>query len=446
MQLNILNILLIVGAFSAGVVLSYLFFFKRFSTLSVRKKQLEETVEELKNERKRLEDELVREREERVRAQTRLSEMQRLLEEERKAISEAEKRLLDAFKALSSDVLKSNSAMFLQMAKEALDSLIIEAKGDFERRNQAIEQAISPISEALKRFEKEIKELEIKRETAYQSIREQIENLSRKSEELRMSAEKLASALGTPKVKGKWGEVALKNLVELSGLSDYCDFSEQSFITTYEGSYRPDMVIRLPGDKFVVVDAKTPVDHYLRALEVESEDEKKRYLELHAKALKDHVKRLADKSYWRKIGRSPDFVVMFLPAEAFFSAALEVDKGLIEEGVKNGVIIATPTILVALLKVIALSWREYILSENIRNLVDVGKELGERINRFLSHLGDVGKKLEGAVGAYNRAVGSWYSRVEPSFRKFGELCGVKDMKSIESIETTVKRISGEKDG
>ncbi len=440
------DVLLIAAAFAGGALLSYLFLSRKLSLLKAENTQLKALAEELKSENQRLRDELAGEREERVKAETRLTEFKRLLEEERKAVSEAEKKFLDAFKAISSDVLKANSSIFLQMAKEALDSVIVEAKGDLEKRQQAIEQIVSPVSEALRRFEKEIRELELKREAAYESIKQQIEGLSRRSEELRASAEKLASALGTPKVRGKWGEVALKNLVELSGLSDYCDFSEQSFISTVEGSFRPDMVIRLPGGKFVVVDAKTPVDNYLRAVEAQSEEERRKYLELHAKSLREHVRKLSDKSYWKKVGKSPDFVVMFLPAEAFFSAALEVDRNLIEDSVKSGVIIATPTILVALLKVIALSWKEYILSENIRRLVDVGGELAERVNRFLSHIADVGKRLEGAVDSYNRAVGSWSMRVEPSFRKFGQLCGMTEIKDVKPVDISVRKLWREGDG
>ena len=427
-------------AFILGVFVSYLFLSRKYSSLEAENRHLSSSLEEIKKHKDELEERLLKEKEEKAALKTKLEANEKLLQEERRILQEAEEALKDAFKALSADILKDNSYMFADIAKKTIEALFVEAKGDLEKRQQAIEQVLSPISEALSKFEDRIKDLEMKRETAYRSIKEEIEKLSKRSEELRISAEKLASALRNPKIKGRWGEVALKNLVELSGLSDYCDFSEQSFLQTDEGYYKPDMVIRLPGGRFIVVDAKTPVDYYLEALEAEGESEKKKLLQKHAKSVKSHVKRLSDKSYWKKVGRSPDFVIMFMPAEAFFSAALEADRDLIEEAMRNGVIIATPTILVALLKVIALSWKEYILSENVRHLVDVGKELSDRINKFLSHFVSLGKRLEGAVKSYNDAIGSWHRRVEPTFRRFSQLCGVSKETELESLNVSVRGV------
>ena len=360
---------------------------------------------------------------------------QQALEKERDAAFEAANaRIASAFSEMANRSLKANSETFLRLAEQNLGTQQERAKRELSEREKAVEALVKPIREALEASNKQISELEKSRREAYGGIRAQLEEMQSSQKSLQKETHNLVNALRRPEVRGRWGEITLRRLVELAGMVEHCDFQEQVHSTSEGQVIRPDMIVRMPDRRELVVDVKTPLDAYLEAVEAGDDAQRKLALERHARNVHSHIRMLASKAYWDQFEESPEFVILFIPGDQFLSAALTERPDLIEYALSKQIILATPTSFVALLKAVAYGWRQLSLAENAREIRVLAEDLHGRLASFVGHMNTMGRQLARSVENYNKAVGSLERSVLPGARKFVEL-GVHEKRQIEKLES-----------
>ena len=380
-------------------------------------------------------------------AETQNAELRRSLDEQKALLDSAEEKLGDTFRALAAQALAANNQGFLTLAAEKLGAARKETDEALAARQTAIDATLKPVKESLDRVDSKIQELERERGQAYGRLTELVRSLSESQSKLSAETGNLVRALRAPAVRGRWGEIQLKRVVELAGMVEHCDFSEQETLATDDGRLRPDMIVKLPGERNVVVDAKVPLEAYLDALAADSEDTRREQMARHAAQIRAHVVKLSAKSYWAELPCTPEFVVMFLPSEAMYSAALQEIPSLIEEGVGKQVLIATPTTLIALLQAVHFGWRQERLAENAQAISAQGRELHSRLAVMFEHWGKIGSDLDKATKSYNRAVASFEGRVRPALRRLEELGAGSDkvVEPLAAIETQARVLSPDED-
>ncbi|GAB4324383.1 MAG: hypothetical protein Kow0074_17320 [Candidatus Zixiibacteriota bacterium] len=432
-------ITLLIGLVVGGLAAWFLGRAQAKESLGIVRQQIEDKDKEII----RLREVYDTERVEHAGLKSRMQEAEKRLDAMKQFAEESRKVLEGAFATLSQDALKSSNEQFLQLAKSQLGELVTDAKGDLAKRQDAIDSLLKPINEALKKYDEQVQRLSQSIQKDYGSVDQHLKIVKSTAESLQRETGELVKALRAPQVRGRWGEFTLRRAAELAGMAEHCDFVEQESVDS--GRLRPDMTIYLPADRRIVVDAKVPLAAYLDMLESTDETERKRHLARHASHVREHMKQLGTKAYWSQFEQTPDFVVMFIPAESFFSAAVEVDHTLIEDGLNNNVILSSPTTFIALLRTVALGWRQEQMAENAAQISRLGAELYERINRFAENFNRVGKALESAVSAYNESAGTLEARVLVSTRRFRELGATaqSDIKSLNKVERAPRSVQAD---
>ena len=372
---------------------------------------------------------------------------ERAMSEERLAtVRDAQERLSASFKALSAEALQSSMGQLTELARAQLRAAQVEAKGDLDKRHQAVEQLVAPLKEQLGRVDAQLLKLDQERRESRGRLEAQLRTLAETGEKLRTETGALVTALRKPNTRGQWGQMQLRNVVELAGMVRYCDFDEQASFAEDGSVLRPDLVVRLPGGKHVVVDAKAPLQGILDAYEARDEEERARHLQAHARLLRKHVKALADKAYWDQLDSTPDLVVMFLPGEYLYGTAFEADPALLEDAMARRVLIATPTTLLALLRAVAYGWQQERVAESAQAVSELGRELHTRIVKLSTLLGTLGSRLNSTVKAYNEAVGSYEHRVIPAARRFedhGAVATGRQLPEVEQVTVSARTVDTE---
>jgi DNA recombination protein RmuC len=370
---------------------------------------------------------------------------QRIAEEKLLMLQKAEEQLKIAFRALSSEALEKNNRSFLDLAKTSLEKFQEGAKGELEKRQTAIAELLNPVKESLQKLDQGMRQIEKERKGDQESLKTQIQSLFENEKILKQETSNLVKALRSPLTRGRWGEIQLRRVVELAGMLNHCDFFEQQQEIGDAGRMRPDLIVRLPGGRQVIIDAKVPLEAYLEA--IHSEDEAVRFQRFkdHARQVRAHVSTLGKKAYWERFQPTPEFVILFLPAETFFSAALEYDPSLIEAGAEQNVILATPTTLIALLRAVAYGWKQENLSRQVEKLHELGQDLYKRLADMNSHFSKMGRSLASAVEHYNKGIGSLETRVLVTARKFKEMGVVPGQIEIEEVDC-IEKIPRELEG
>ena len=387
-------------------------------------------------------------RQQNARLQAEVEGERRAAHERNESFKRVTDELAEKFKALSRDALKDNNQEFLNLAHATLEKFQASAKGDLEQKQQAIDQLVKPLKDSLEKVDGKIEAMERLRAGAYSGLIEQVKTLASSQQQLQAETGNLVKALRTPHVRGRWGEIQLRRVVELAGMVQYCDFSEQETIANEDGRIRPDVIVRLPGNRTIVVDAKVPFEAFYESISTADDAIRLERLKEHARLVRAHIGALSRKSYWEAVQPTPEFVLLFLPGESFYSAALEQDPKLIEDGINQKVIIATPTTLIALLKAISYGWQQEQRAANADEVGKLGKELYDRLRTFLSHFSDIGKNLDRALESYNKGVGSLEARVLVTARKFKERNAIHgdEIESPEPIDKLARPLSLDEGG
>lgn len=372
-----------------------------------------------------------------VRLEVQLEEARRGLAEQKRLLDDAQAKLEDAFKAMAGEALRGNNAEFLRLAEQSLKGYVAQASGDLELRKKAVEDLIKPIHESLKQYQEKADALERERQQAYGGLSSLLQGLTATQEKLKLETTNLVAALRQPNVRGRWGELTLRRVVELAGLSEHCDFTEQQTVEGEEGQLRPDMIVHLPNHRDIVIDAKAVLVAYLEAQEAATEDLRKAALERHAAHLRERIKTLSRKEYWKSLGDSAEFVVLFVPGEPFLAAAVQHDPQLIEEALEKKIVVATPSTLVALLKAVAFGWQQERMTQNAQEVAKLGAKLFEGVAIWAGHLRRLGETLSSGVDHYNLAQSSLEKYVLPSARKMKDL-GVDSAKEIPELKAVDK--------
>lgn len=370
-----------------------------------------------------------------VESETRLAQQAAFQQERMDLLNQAQIRLGDTFKALSADALKNSTQSFLELASARFEKLQEKASGEFHLRQQAVDELVKPIKSSLEKMDHKLLELENSRLNSYSSLNDLVHSL-------KFETNNLVKALRSPHVRGRWGEIQLRRVVEMAGMVEYCDFVQQETVVVDERKLRPDLIVKLPNQRRIVVDSKAPLQSYLDSLEKGDEEHRLSKLKDHAKQLRTHVNQLSTKSYWDQFQPAPEFVVLFLPGETFFSAALEQDPELIEWSAEQNVILSTPTTLIALLRAVAFGWRQELIVESAQKMGELGKSMYDRVRILAEHFSEMKKGIERTVDAYNKAVGSFETRVLIAARKFKDLGATndEDIPTLETVEVAIRQI------